>query len=124
MTPLQEARARHTLAVFSAIQTGDGCPGENDFDVNNSAWEVVEAMGPGAVLGVINLHGTGEPIMWKAGTMDRQPDYVLPDWDRELLKLISDRVQAPYTGTREDSKRVQAIMARVEAVGGVHLVWT
>ena len=50
--------------------------------------------------------------------------FVMPMPDAELERLILERLGAPYTGTREDSKRVEAILARLEEVGGIHLTWT
>jgi hypothetical protein len=49
--------------------------------------------------------------------------FVIPDYDATLERLILERADAPYTGTRADSVRVTAIMDRILALGGHHLFW-
>ena len=41
----------------------------------------------------------------------------------KLIKMIIDRKNAPYTGTSDDFKRVDAIFNRIEALNGINLSW-
>ena len=50
--------------------------------------------------------------------------FVAPRHDEELERLIRERDDAPYTTTADDAVRVEAIMDRLYAVGGIYLRWT
>jgi hypothetical protein len=63
---------------------------------------------------------------WEPGTQNMQnaqASAVLPCYDKTLDALIKERIKAPYTGTADDAKRVDAIFARVDVVRGSHLHW-
>ena|GEM_PF-6308395 len=45
-------------------------------------------------------------------------------WTAEQIEVHDERDEAPYTGTRDDGKRVDAIVQRISSLGGVHLVWS
>jgi hypothetical protein len=53
-----------------------------------------------------------------------QADFVLPHWDDILFDLILARAKAPYRGIAADTVAMVKIMDRIDAVGGVTLVWT
>jgi hypothetical protein len=50
--------------------------------------------------------------------------FVAPRYDEELVRLVKERDDAPYEGTRKDAERIDVISKRLEEVGGVHLFWT
>lgn len=49
--------------------------------------------------------------------------FVTKEKDPELLRLLEEREAAIYTGVMDDSARIDAIFARMTAVGGVTLHW-
>ena len=83
-----------------------------------------------AWLGKINLYSDDDRqrILWQYELGETVYNFgaafVLPYYDAELERLIRERDQAPYTGARDDRVRVDAIMERIYAVGGVHLFWS
>jgi hypothetical protein len=57
----------------------------------------------------------------------RHPAYVdgiTPEYDAELHSRLRDRKEAPYTGTKEDTARVNAIFNRLEVIGGYQVCYT
>lgn len=52
-----------------------------------------------------------------------EADFALPSPDPTLLRLISERAAAPYTGTADDAQRIAAIFERIAALGGLVLTW-
>ena len=52
-----------------------------------------------------------------------EADFVVPQPDATLLRLIIERDEAPYTGTAEDGRRIDAIFARIDELGGRLLTW-
>jgi hypothetical protein len=81
-----------------------------------------------AWLGRVNLYkeNPDQRIMWE---WDETPHcsvaavFVLPRYDEELERMIRERDETPYTGTAGDSKLVNAIFDRIEALGGQALIW-
>ena len=49
---------------------------------------------------------------------------LIPTRDAEVEILLVERESAPYVSTAVDRVRVDAILARVRALGGALLVWT
>ena len=93
---------------------------ERMHDTHGAAW-LVRLNGTG------NLGSATEPILWKwDGTLvyNFGADAVLPAYDAKLLELIETRNRTEYTNVRADKVHVDAIFARIEAVGGKPLVWT
>lgn len=81
-----------------------------------------------AWLGKINLYDEdkGQPIIWRyQGDLVRNftARFVIDHFDLELHRLIIERSQAEYTGTRDDYKRVEQITARIHELGGEMLIW-
>jgi hypothetical protein len=54
---------------------------------------------------------------------DCEPDFVVPKPDATLLRLIIERQEAPYTSMADDDSRVDAILTRIKALGGLILTW-
>jgi len=52
-----------------------------------------------------------------------EADFVVPCPDPTLLRLISERHEAPYTGTAADGPRIDAIFERIASLGGRLLTW-
>lgn len=52
-----------------------------------------------------------------------EADFAVPRPDPTLLRLIIERQETPYTGTADDGPRVDAILARIEELGGLILTW-
>lgn len=50
-------------------------------------------------------------------------DYVSPTLDYSFLKLLVDRLAAPYTGTKDDTGRILAIDGYAKAHGYPVLYW-
>lgn len=48
---------------------------------------------------------------------------IVPTYDAELVRMIAERATAPYIGTADDGKRIDAIFDRIEAIGGTVLLW-
>jgi len=139
-----EIHLRKTL-VRSILDNGGCSPLEADSDLNDASRAVVVAMHTehgSAWLGKINLydkerHG-GHPIMWLYGgdhycascssdgwlVYNFGASFVAPAYDAELVRLIAERDDAKYTGTRDDAERVKVIFERLEAIGGTHLTWS
>ena len=82
-------------------------------------------------LGVVNIYRDWHPEhsehplwQWDGGLVyNFGARFVIPDYDAELERLILERDRAPYTGTAADSMRVDAIFARIAALGGHYLFW-
>ena len=133
MIAVETAEKRLTDAVRDGLRLGDGCLPECYTPVNDASRAMVRAMLQDhgqAWLGKINLHSDDDRrrIMWQ-----HEPDdtiftfgaaFVLPCYDAELERLIRERDEAPYTGTRDDAKRIDPILQRIVAIGGVHLSWS
>jgi hypothetical protein len=128
---LDEAKRALVKEITRSVREGEP---EADNDLNDASRVVVHFMAKEhgeAWLGMINLYGEerhgGAPILW---LWDGTPihnygaAFVCPKHDAELERLIRERDDAPYTGMRADATRVEAIMARVEEAGGIHLAWT
>ena len=81
-----------------------------------------------AWLGKVNLYDgdNRERVLWKwdgGMVLNFGASFVIPAYDDQLERLILKRDRAPYTGTREDYRRVTEIYDRMEAVGGMNLLW-
>lgn len=134
-TTTNEARTALTKTFIKSVRENGGCtPCEADGDLNDASRAVIAAMHAEhgtAWLGKINLydkerHG-GHPIMWQwTGKLvyNFGASFVAPAYDAELVRLISERDNAVYTGTADDAKRIEAIYQRMTEIGGIHLHWS
>jgi hypothetical protein len=110
-----------------SIAEGDGCPTESDDRLNEASRSLIAAVreSHGAAY-LWRFNPVGEVICrkWNGEIVyNFDADAVTPIDDRELLKLIGDRITAPYTGTHEDARRLDLILDKLEEVGGMVLVW-
>ena len=123
MSRIQEIVKKQRV-VLSSYPWGD-LP-EADDGINNLNRDLIQAYK--------DEHGT----VW-LGKMDAAPplwewqgyfvynweaSFVVPCYDEMLHRLILDRRNAPYTGTREDAPRVVAILDRIKELGGTNRLWT
>jgi len=133
MIAVETAEKRLTDAVREGLRAGDGSLPESYTPVNSASRAMVCAMQQDhgqAWLGKINLYSDDDRqhILWQyepgKTVYNFGAAFVLPCYDAELERLIRERDAAPYTGTRDDRKRVDAIVQRIGALGGVHLLWS
>jgi len=81
-----------------------------------------------AWLGNINRHGINKPPYelreYRKGMVyNFEYGFIIPCHDQALIDLIVEREKAPYTGTKDDIPRVDAIMERIYEIGGMSLIW-
>jgi len=134
MTDTQAAKRAVTVAFMKSVYEGDGWPVEADRDLNDANRALIAAMADErgeCWLGKINLYGEERhgkaPVLWKWDgdlVYNFGCAFVVPAYDADLERLIRERDDAPYTGVAGDSVRVEAIMARIAALGGHNLLWT
>lgn len=134
MTNTEEAKRAVTVAFMKSVYEGDGWPVEADEVLNDANRSLIAAMAAEhgeCWLGKVNLYGEERhgkaPVLWKWDgdiVCNFGCAFVVPAYDAELERLIRERDDAPYTGAAGDVPRIEAIMARVTALGGLHLLWT
>jgi hypothetical protein len=115
--------------AFKTSCGGDFCLQEGDENLNQASRNVISAYGEGCWLGFINPHTEKEKenLLWQWG---KEPitnfgsDFVIPQFDEELLRLMKERLETPYEGTQKDKEKIDAIYKRVEEIGGASLVWS
>jgi hypothetical protein len=109
--------------------------GTSEFNklINDVSRETIKAMKRECgtcYLGKINLYDNDRKKPYKLVKYTGQKIYnfeycfCLPCYDEEVERMIEERDKAPYTGTAEDSRRVEAITERVQQIGGKHLFWS
>jgi hypothetical protein len=102
---------------------------EFDMSINQIQRDKIAAywkLHPNAHVGLVNRHDRTKNFMQKYNgekVYNFQWEFIIPQHDTELLKLLLAREQAPYTGTKEDIERLKPIWARIEQLGGLYLVW-
>jgi hypothetical protein len=129
MTTPDDARIKLGIELHRSILENDGMtPLEADSGLNAASRSLVAA--------VAAEHG--QAWLWRfnpVGEVVARPwhdeivcnfdaDAVTSTCDRELLRLILERVEAPYTGTHEDGRRLDKILDHLDAIGGMLLVWS
>lgn len=134
MTDTQEAKRAVTVAFMKSVHEGEGWPVEADENLNDANRALVAAIAAEhgqCWLGKINLYGEERhgraPVLWRWDgdvVFNFGCAFVVPAYDAELERMIRERDDAPYTGVAGDVVRVEAIMARIAAAGGHHLLWT
>jgi hypothetical protein len=116
---------------YADMRANDGNPSEcNDTtnDLNRTYLTALHNEGKECWLGSMDTK-KGQPIeltKWDGTSLVRNfaCDFVVPTNDAELVRLIEQRRDAEYTGCAADSKHINAIMNRVQALGGYHFLWT
>jgi len=53
-----------------------------------------------------------------------QGSFITPVYDLDLEKMIKERLSDPYTGTEEDSRKIEQIFNYAEKLGMIHLFWS
>ena len=112
-----------------------GNEGTSEFDksINDISRETIKAMKRETgtcYLGKINLFGDERKTPYKLVNYTRQKIYnfeycfCLPCYDKQIEQMIDERDKAPYTGTADDCKKVEAITNRVQQLNGKHLFWS
>ena len=100
-------------------------PTEADAALNNASREVIRAMREehGAAFLVHMEFGLYE---WNGETPLQNfiASAVLPTRAQKVDDLVAERKNAPYTGSKDDRVRVEAIFAAVKEAGGEILVWS
>ena len=72
-----------------------------------------------AWLGKINGEGRRTLWEWDGSTLSAAgADFVLPRYDAELDALLAARYKAEYKGIESDASWVEAILGRIERLGG------
>lgn len=131
---VQDAKKDLTNKVVPYL-VEDGCLPEADEGINGASRTLIRAMHKEhgeAWLGNVNLHkrykGEEEAAMWKYNAEDAiytfGAAFVAPRYDAELVRLIDERFDAPYMGTKEDYERIEKIYTRLAEIGGENLHWT
>jgi len=67
------------------------------------------------------------PCIWAYDGRGLKPHtaaFAVPCNDSQLARLILDRYDAPNASHEADAQRMAAILARVEAIGGIILIWS
>jgi hypothetical protein len=130
MNPIEAVNAAVT-ALNKAIQNAGGLweAFEGNEEINSASRAIVATVAAQygeAWLVKINLYGPGPHTpMWQANSVRNwEADYVLLAYDQPLVDMILARHEAPYTGTKEDGKRFDAIAARIRDLGGKVLFWS
>jgi len=106
-----------------------GGPTEADFSINDIQREKIQAFyqqHPNTHVGKINrTERVGSPIekYTSQKVFNFQYDFIIPQHDPELERLLLEREQATYTGTKEDTVRLDKIYVRVKQLGGNYLYW-
>lgn len=109
----------------------EGCLPEADRRTNQLSRAIIRAYlsNGSAWVGNINRYSDmkNDPYLaeYKSGMVyNFQYSFVAPEYDQTLVDMIYNREHSEYTGTRNDYKLVEAIMARIDQLGGQHLFWT
>lgn len=127
---LADAKAHLTREVVRGLKEGEGSLPECYGDINDASRAVVAWMANetgAAWLGDVNRDNRSGPMLtqWDGGIVyNFGASFVVPTPDAELARLCLEREQAQYTTTQADLIRIEAIHARVEAIGGAFLTWT
>ncbi len=73
---------------------------------------------------LVNINDKDHPLTRVDGFVHNfQGSAVIPSYDETLQKLILDRLNAPYTGTVDDARRLEPIQNRISELGGKYLFW-
>lgn len=127
---IESAKANLSKQFTRALKEGDGWFPESDGRLNHASADLVHAMHEStgaAFVGTCNPPNkdvTRVLVPYDPGVGVYGGSFVVPVDDDTLRRLMVERLQADYTGTADDAKRIDAIFARMEAVGGMQLFWT
>lgn len=128
----------HTLKELSTMTTNylvhhGGWTTEFDKSINDISRAKIKAMNNEhgqCFLGKVNLYDDERGKDYKLTEYKGQKIYnfdyafCIPCHDSQLEEMITERDREPYTGSKNDSKRIDQIMNRIEELGGHNLVWS
>lgn len=128
MTTLQQL-SKETTAYLTFYE------GTSEFDksINDISRETITTMKKEygtCFVGKINLYGDERKKDYKLTEYTGQKIYnfeyafCIPCHDSKLEELITERDRAEYTGSKDDFKRIDKIMNRIEELKGVNLFWS
>lgn len=132
-TPVEIAAKEHAIILVESLKAGGGSPLEADSALNRSAVRLIKSFHEGfgqAWLGKMNRtkeeRREGPPLVKYDGGRIYcfGSDFVLRAHDAEVNRLMVEREVATYTNTRDDAKRIDAIIVRVAALGGRLVMWS
>ena len=132
MEKLHAAQKAITEVFQDAWNNGDYFPTEFQPELNDKTRQLIAAYAEQhgqAWLGNINLYGDdrgkAEKILFPLDQFvcNFAAAFIVPAYDQELVDLIYERDIAPYTGTKDDSQRIDVIFNRIDALGGLSLHW-
>ena len=130
ITNMNTEKDNLTYELIRSLQEGDGVPVESDSMLNNASRNLIKAMYNryGSVwLGEFNPSKSNQMVMWKYdGGMifNFCADFVVPKEDENLRNMLMNRLENVYTGTKEDSVRVEKIQNMICEIGGELLFWS
>ncbi len=102
---------------------------EADFSINDIQRDKVQAywkLHPDTHVGLVNRYDRKRNFLQKYNgekVLNFEWEFIIPQHDAELLRLLQVREQATYTGTKADVERLTPIWARIEQLGGLYLIW-
>ena len=78
-----------------------------------------------AWLGCVNTYGQRPILVQYTGQLvyNFQYTFVIPHFSAQLVDMLVEREDTPYTSVATDRVLVDAICDRIEELGGVHLHW-
>jgi hypothetical protein len=71
------------------------------------------------------INGWGRRTLWEwdgSAACSTDADFVLPCYDAELDAMLVARYKAEYKGVDDDTRRVLAILLRIDRLGGERLL--
>ena len=74
-----------------------------------------------------NPYGNNKEVVkeYKQGMIyNFQGSFITPVYDPDLEKMMKERLSLPYTGTEEDSRKIEQIFNHAEKLGMIHLFWS
>ena len=133
-TEKMKALIKNELEIFKQARGMGGYPTEFDTEINDITVEKIKMFaalnnnGSGCYLGKINRYSEdkGKPYLVPYDgqrVFNFEYGFMLPVYDEKLAEMIRDREHAEYTGTKADFVLIEAIMGRIQELGGIHLFW-
>ena len=124
------ARHEHLQQFARSVWEGEGCVAESDERLNDSNRALIAAYHGEhgqAWLGRVNRCGneTEDPPLysWDGGAVcPFGASFVLPRFDAVLVRLLREWELSQYAGAH--AHHLDAIMDRIDAVGGSQLTWS
>lgn len=130
MDSVQSEKNKIGNLLLEVMRNGQMTFDEADSRVNNASRRLVQAMHTkhGKVwFGLINRYDNNTPFLREYNPAETLYNFgacfVIPVHDAELERLLKEREETPYTGTKQDAKLVAVIFDKIKELGGEHLHW-